>query len=206
MKKIHLYYAGMATGILFLFGVILGAIITPDYSSMSNTVSELFETGAENRVLFSSIFFFTSILIVLFSIGIIMNHPYKKNKPLFIGGIILMIIGLFYSLSTSIFPTDPPGTEATLPGTLHMTLVYINLLLTIILLPYLSLALYRQKQWRSFKLFSFICLAIFIISAVLSPLLMAKGIDALGATSRITIFTFYLWLFVLAYQLIKKPS
>ncbi len=45
----------MATGIIFLFGAILGAIITPGYSSMSNAVGELFETGAEYRVLFSFI-------------------------------------------------------------------------------------------------------------------------------------------------------
>jgi hypothetical protein len=206
IKKNHWYYAGMATGIIFLIGAILGGIITPDYSSMANTISELFQSGAENRFLFSSIFTVNSILIVLFAIGIIMNHPYKKYKSIFVGGMILMVIGIGYSVEISIFPMVPVGTEATFQGTMHMTLVWINVLLTIILFPYMGLGLFRHKNLRSFKLFSFICLAIFLISAGLSPVVEANGIEAIGATSRIAIFTFYIWLFVLAYQLTKEQK
>ena len=36
-----LYYAGMAAGILYLVGDIVGGIITPDYSYKANAVSDL---------------------------------------------------------------------------------------------------------------------------------------------------------------------
>jgi hypothetical membrane protein len=113
----------MATGIVYLLGDIIGGIITPNYSYIANAVSELIQSGAENRILLSLFLFVHAVLIILFAIGILLRHPYKKTKLTFIGGILLLVVGTGHSLSSTIFPMDPVGAEMTFPGIMHLVLV-----------------------------------------------------------------------------------
>jgi len=98
----------------------------------------------------------------------------------------------------------PVTQEITFPGIMHQVLVWMNVVLTFLLLPYMGLGLSRYRGWKSFKLFSFICLPILIIAAVVSGVIASKGIEVIGLTARIVAYTFYIWLFILAYQLIRK--
>lgn len=204
MDKKILCYAGMATGIVYLLGDILGGIITPNYSYIANAVSELIQSGAENRILLSSFLFVHAVLIILFAIRILLRHPYKKTKLIFIGGILLLAVGIGHSLSSTIFPMDPVGAEMTFPGKLHLVLVGITVVFILFSIPMIGQGLYRYKKWKSFRLFTFICLPIMVLSGVLSPVVIAKGIEVMGVTERITGYTFYLWIFVLAYRFIKE--
>jgi hypothetical protein len=49
-------------------------------------------------------------------------------------------------------------------------------------------------------------LAVIVISGVSSPIVISKGIEVMGLTERITGYTFYIWMFLLAYLLIKEQS
>ncbi|MCP4129502.1 MAG: DUF998 domain-containing protein [bacterium] len=204
MNKKLLLYAGLFPGILYLIGDIVGGIITPDYSYAKNAVSELIRSGAENRILFSSFFLAHAVMIALFAIGIIRRYPYKQSKPIFISGILLLLVGISHSLSGTIFAMDPVGVEMTFPGIMHLVLVGIAIPSIFILMPLMGQGVYRSNNWKSFRLFTFICLAVICISGFSSPIIIAKGIELMGTTERITGYTFYLWLFVLAYLLINK--
>ena len=94
MNKKILFFAGMGAGILYLLGDIVGGIITPDYHYIKNAVSELIQSGAENRLLLSLFLFLHALMIIVFSIKVLIHHPIKKSKPTCIGGILLLIVGL----------------------------------------------------------------------------------------------------------------
>ncbi len=202
----NLYYAGIGAGIFYLFGDILGGIITLNYSYIHNAVSELIQSGAENRVLLSSFFFIHAIMIILFSLGIMLHHPYRKSKSTFIGGILLLAVGVCHSLSSSFFPMDPVGTKMTFSGALHLVLVGITVVSIIFLMPLLCFGLFRSVKWKSLKVFTFLCLIVILTSGAISPIVIAKGIEVMGLTERITGYVFYFWLFVLAYLLIRSPN
>jgi hypothetical membrane protein len=194
----------MATGIVYLLGDIIGGIITPNYSYIANAVSELIQSGAENRILLSLFLFVHAVLIILFAIGILLRHPYKKTKLTFIGGILLLVVGIGHSLSSTIFPMDPVGAEMTFPCIMHLVLVGITVVFILFSIPMIGQGLYRYKNWKSFRLFTFICLPVMVLAGVLSPVVIANGIEVMGVTERITGYTFYLWIFMLAYRLIKE--
>ncbi len=194
----------MGVGIFYLLGDIVGGIITPNYNYIENAVSELIQSGAENRVFLSSFLFLHALMIILFSIGVLVHHPYQKSKSIYVGGILLLVVGICHSLSSSIFPMDPVGVEMTFPGIMHLILVGFTVVSIFILMPLLGLGLSRSIKWKSFRVFTFLCLAVIIISGAISPVVIAKGIEVMGLTERITGYTFYLWLFVLAYQLIRE--
>ena len=206
MDKGLLYYAGFGAGIIFLLGDIVGGFITPNYSYIENAVSELIQSGAENRVFLSSFLFLHALMIILFSIGILAQLPYKQSKLIFIGGILLLVVGISHALSSSIFPQDPVGAESTFPGVMHLILVGITILSIFVILPLLGLGFNRLYGWNKFVIFTFVCLAVIIFAGVSTPIVINKGIGVMGITERITGYTFYVWMSVLAYLLIKEGS
>ena len=202
-KKIY-YYGGFGAGVFYLIGDIIGGIITPDYSYIRNAVSELIQSGAKDRVFLSSFLFVHALMIILFSVSLLAHYPYKKSKPVFIGGILMLAVGASHALSSSIFPQDPVGTEATFPGIMHLVLVGITVLCIFAIMPLLGLGLHRSIRWKSYRAFTFLCLAVIVVSGISSPIVIGQGIEVMGLTERITGYTFYVWLAVLAYLLIKK--
>ena len=200
-----LYYAGFGVGIFYLLGDIVGGVITPNYNYIKNAVSELIQSGAENRVVLSLFLFVHALMIILFSAGILIN-PSKQSTLVFIGGILLLVVGISHALSSSIFPMDPVGAQNTLPGVVHLVLVGITVVAILILMPVLGLGFYQLYGWYSFLVFTLLCLGVIAISGVSSPVVIARGIEVMGLTERITAYTFYLWLFILSYLLICGQS
>jgi hypothetical protein len=74
-----LYCAGFAVGIFNLLGDIVGGFITPKYNYIKNAVSELIQSGAENRLLLSPFMFLHALMIILFSVGILTQHETRTN-------------------------------------------------------------------------------------------------------------------------------
>jgi hypothetical protein len=193
----------MIAGMLYMLGDIIGGIITPNYDFIENAVSELIQSGAENRVLLSAFLFFHALMIIMFAIGVIIHHPYKKSKSIYSGGILLLLVGICHAFSSSIFPMDPVGAEATIQGMMHLVLVGVTVIAIFFLMPLLGIGLYRLYRWKSFRSFTFVCLAVILISGTSSPIVIANDIQIMGLTERITGYTFYLWLIILAYNFIK---
>ena len=206
MDRGMLYYAGIGAGILYLLGDLLGGFITPNYSYIRNAVSELIQSGAENRTFLSSFLFLHALMIILFSVSLLVHHPFSQSTSIFFGGILLLAVGLSHLFSSSIFPMDPVGAKATFPGVMHLILVGITVISIFILMPLLGVGLSRYYEWRYFLIFTFLCLAIILASGISSPIVIAKGIQVMGLTERLTGYTFYIWLFVAAYLLIKEQS
>jgi hypothetical protein len=143
-------------------------------------------------------------MIVLFSVGLLAHYPCKKSKSTFIGGILMLSVGTSHALSSSIFPQDPVGAEATFPGIMHLVLVGITVLCIFAIMPLLGLGLHRSIRWKPYRLFTFLCLAVIVVSGISSPIVIGQGIEVMGLTERITGYTFYVWLAVLTYLLIRK--
>lgn len=201
-----LYFAGIGAGLFYLLGDLVGGFITPNYNYIRNAVSELIQSGAENRVFLSSFLFVHALMIVLFSFGLLAQHPFRQSKLIFIGGILLLAVGISHLFSSSIFPMDPVGAKATFPGAMHLVLVGITVISIFILMPLLGIGLSRLYEWRSFLVFTFVCFVIILLSGISSPIVIGKGIQLMGLMERLTGYTFYIWMFVLAILLIKGQS
>ena len=206
MDKGMLYYAGMGAGIFYLLGDLVGGYITPNYNYIRNAVSELIQSGAEHRILLSAFLFMHAVMIVLFAVGLLVNHQYSQSKSIYIGGILLLLVGICHLLSSSIFPMDPVGAESTIPGTMHLVLVGITVISIFILMPLLGIGMSQLYGWNYFTVFTFVCFGIILISGISSPIVIGRGIEVMGLTERITGYTFYVWLFVLAFLLIREQS
>ena len=205
MDKKLLYYGGIFAPIAYLLNDIIGGIVTPNYSYITNTVSDLTKAGTQDTYLLGSIILLISSLMgIAFGIGIMSHYRYKDSKLIFLGGLFLMIIGIFTTFTGTIFPQDTIGGEVTFPGTMHLVLVGISAILLFPSLLMIGTGLYREKQWRSFRQYTFISVLIMFIFGILSAIVIMNGIELMGLVERISVYTFQIWSVVLAYLLIRE--
>ncbi|MFW9942902.1 MAG: DUF998 domain-containing protein [Candidatus Thorarchaeota archaeon] len=209
MKEIckkNLYYGGIFGPIIFLINDLIGSIITHGFNPIRNAVSELTQRGSENAILLSSLFLIAGVMLVVFAIGIIVHYKFADSKLLFLGGIFIIFLGIFSALSGTIFPMDPFDTDATFPGTMHIVLTGFNIVLIILAIPMIGIGLYREKKWKSFRLYSIVTVLIMATCGGLTSVLMMNDIELLGLFERITIYAYQLWIAILAVLLIKEQS
>ena len=184
---------------------IIGGILTPNYSYLEQSISDLTKAGTQDAYLLGSILLFiAAIMGIIFGIAIISHYKFKISKLIFLGGLFFIIIGLFNSLTGTIFPQDTIGGEVTFPGTMHLILVGIMVILSILALLMIGIGLYRERQWKSFRLYTFISVLVTIIFGGLSAYVIANDIGFIGLVERIPAYVIQLWTVVLAYKLITE--
>jgi len=200
-KERILFLAGILGPIVYILNVVLGGIITPDYSHIQNAVSELTQRGAPNIVILSTLFVVSAILILLFGIAIIMRYK-SQNRRLYAGGVLIVIYGIFASSLASVFPQDPLGGESTFPGTMH--LVIAGLTAFAIMGGILLSGMGMDKQtgpWRSFKIYSVITVVLVFVFGAPTPILIMNNIELLGLFERLTQLAYLQWFVVFASKL-----
>jgi len=101
---------------------------------------------------------------------------------------------------------DPFGGEATFPGEMHKILTGINIVLIILAIPIIGIGLYKEKQWKLFRLYSIITVIIMGTCGGFTSVLMMNDIELLGLFERITIYAYQLWIFILAFLLMKEQT
>lgn len=87
---------------------------------------------------------------------------------------------------------------------MHLTLVGISAILLFPTLVMIGIGLYKEKQWKSFRAYTFISIIILFIFGGLSAFVIMNSIEIIGLVERISIYTFHIWSVVLALCLIKE--
>ena len=96
---------GFLAGIAFIFGTLLLGNFLADYNLVSQTVSEIGQSGSPLEKTFQIFSFAVSILLILFSTGLIIFG--RKNSLSIVPGILLMTFGLA-EFGTGLFASPHP--------------------------------------------------------------------------------------------------
>ena len=70
---------------------------------------------------------------------------------------------------------------------MHVILVGIDAILLFPALLMIGIGLYREKQWKTFRLYTFISVLVIFISGGLSAFVIMNGIDLMGLFERIAV-------------------
>ncbi len=206
IEKRYLFYGGMINFILYLAADVIGGSLTPDYVFREHAVSELMLADAEYRTLVSAIIFTSALAGIAFGIGFILHFDIKRNKLLFIAGILLTISAISTSLTSTVWPQDPRGGEVTFAGTMHLVLVGLNVLITIIAMLLCGIGFNKKFGWKTFRLYSFITLILMAAGGVISSVFVQNDIQLLGVSERISIYAYFVWNAVMAWLLLKETA
>jgi hypothetical membrane protein len=189
---------GIITPILYLLMVIIGGALSPGYNHITETVSELLVAGAPNRPLLATLMIISSVLGILFPIGLhrgINEGRGSKVGPAFL--IIAAVLGIF----TTYFPQDPGGPPVTFAGTVHVVLLIPMVILSLGAFLAFWRRLKSDSLWSGYDRYSLITFIVAIPLGVISAVLLDS--PYVGLLERISVAVVLQWGFVMAIKLFR---
>jgi hypothetical protein len=195
MSRKALLICGILASLLYVGTDILAAMHYEGYRYTARAVSELSAIGSPTRSLVVPLFVTHGMLQLAFGLGVWMSAGRKRGLRITAG--LLVGIGLV-DLVAPYFPMHLRGTEGTLTDTMHLILTTVTVLLILLAVGFGATA---NGKW--FRLYSIGTLVILIVGGGLAGLdgaRVAANLPTpwLGATERINIYGYMLWMAVLA--------
>ncbi len=208
-KKLLLGCGVLSSLVYFTITNIVGPMLYPGYSLISQAPSELFARGASSKPYVDPPAFAYSVLLFAFEIGVWLSAGGKR--PLRITGVLLCRAAALGPATAPFTPIEPRGVTPTegsaLSGTLHI-IVYGALTP---LLMFLYIGFGAAASGKRFRLYSIATILVILVTGML------VGSDAsrvqanlptpwMGLTERILIFAYLLWIAVLAIRLFRARA
>ena len=123
MKRLY-SVIGMIVPVGFAVSVLILGALTPGYSHVYHTISELGEVGAPYAVEASIVFMVSGGLIIGFGYGLQRSIPRQDSRVLC--GVCVIAYGLLDFVGSGLFPVDPGGAATTLSASYHVTLTVLG--------------------------------------------------------------------------------
>jgi len=176
-----------------------------DYSSASQTVSELSAIDAPTRILWMPLGIAYTLLMAAFGLGI--QKSADGNRPLKIVGTIIIIYGLIGIFWPPMHQREILAANGqTLTDTLHIVWTVVTVLLMLLAIGFGTIAF--GKWFRIYSIITILILLLFgILTAVDAPRVQANlPTPMAGIWERINIGVFLLWVSVLSLVLLRTKK
>jgi hypothetical membrane protein len=206
MKNKILMLCGILAPILYVLTVVLGGVLRPDYSHLSQAVSDLIASEAPNKSLLDSLFALYNILAIAFAIGLLQHvrNDHQNRRILIgtIGALVLVAQGIF-GLTTLFFPEPAGGMSVAITrvGAMHIVFAGLSSLSTMVAILLMGFWFRNNKSLRRYALYSFLSVVAVFLTGGLAAISVANQSPFAGLIERITIGGFIQWLFVIALNL-----
>lgn len=198
-----LLICGILAPLLFVGSDIIAATRWEGYSYTAQSVSELRAIGAPTRSLLVPILFIYTLLELAFGVGVWISAGPKRG--LRITGAFLIALGVL-DLMGPLFALDLGEAVGALVNRIHIIVTAVTVLLMLLILGFGATA---NGKWL--RLYSVATLVLVIVTGVWSFMEIPR-IEAnlptpwLGVRERISIYSYMLWLAVLALVLLRTPA
>jgi hypothetical protein len=200
MSRRILLVCGVFSSLLYVFATVFVALQWRDYSSASQTVSELSAIGAPTRSLWVSLAIPYTLLMAAFGYGVWMSADH--NRPLRItGGVMVVygVLGLFWPPMHLREVLAAGG--GTLTDTMHIVFAMVTVLLMMLAIGFGAAAV--GTPFRRYSIATMLILAACgAMTGVDAPRLQANlPTPWIGVWERINIAVFLFWIVMLAVTL-----
>jgi hypothetical membrane protein len=204
MQNKALKFSGILAPIIYVLTVLVGGLLWPGYSHLSQYVSELIGSGAPNKQFLNPLFGLYNLLTLAFAIGlfqIVRSQQQNQHKLAgTIGALALLAEGLFGFL-TLFFPQDPLSAQITSTGVMHIVLAGLSSLTTMLAMLLMGFWFNATPRLRAYGVYSFVSVAVVFVFGGLAAATGGSQNPLTGLIERVTIGGFLQWLFVIALKL-----
>src|SRR5215204_3886015 len=187
-----LMLCGMLAPVVYVFAVVIGGLLSPDYSHKSQAISELIEAGAPNKWLLDPLFALYNLLTGAFAVGLL--------------GSVVLAFEAVVGFVTVFFPQDPPGSPPTPTGATHIALAGLSSLATMATILLVGLWFRKTFGLGGYGAYSFVTVAVIFVSGGLAAWAVATGNPFAGVFERVTIGAFLQWLVVVALKMYRSGT
>jgi hypothetical protein len=195
---------GILSSLVYVAANVAGAMQWHGYSSISQSVSELFGIDAPSRPVVAPLLLVYDVLLIAFGYGI-WTSP-SRRRGLRFAGALLAGIGLIGFAGPTIASMHLRGAQPTLSDTLHIVLTVVISLSTLLALGFAATALGRR--FRVYSITTIVIILVFGALAGLDGPRLAANLPTpwMGLTERIDIASYLLWVAVLATALLREVA
>jgi len=196
--------AGIGASLFYVIALVLGPMRWDGYSSIDQTVSELFAIDAPSRPLVVSLLFVSGVLSLAFGLGVLWSAG--RNRALRVTGWALVIVGVV-DQAGPFFPMHMREVVAqgggTFSDTMHVTLTIVLSLLFLISMAFGTVAF--GKRSRVYSVATILTLLAFGAMASMQAGALATNEPTpwQGVYERINIAAYLMWMVVLAIVLLR---
>lgn len=201
MRRKPLLVSGILASLLYVATDILAAIRWGGYHYASQTISETFAIGAPTRPLILLRGIGYSVLVIAFGLGIWGSATGKRR--LRVAGALLIGVALVDLVAPFVAPMHLRGVERTLTDTLHIVLATVDVLFILLIIGFGASAF--GKRFRLYSIATVLAVLVFGALAGLDGPRIAANLPTpwVGLTERISVFSYMLWLLVVAIGLLR---
>jgi hypothetical membrane protein len=195
MNRRALLAAGALASLLYVAMTIIGALQWPEYSSNSQTISELSAVGAPSRPTWVVLGIVYQLLMCLFGWGVWVSAG--NRRWLRIAGALLLVYAVV-GLAAPFTPMHLRGTPPTSSDTMHKALTAVT-----VLSMFLAIGFTAAAAGTRLRLYSIATIVVVLgfsgMAGLNAPRLEANlPTPGVGILERIGVFAFLLWVAVLA--------
>lgn len=183
--------------LVFLVSLIIFSQLTPNYSNLTNAVSELGTSGAPFAFLWNILgFLLVGVLIIIYAWGL--HVDLSRSIDRIVVPILVGISGVGFA-GLGLFPAEA-GFEPSTRTTLHFTMVSINFFPFIFVAFIFAIRFKANEYWKNWTLFSAAMGALAVASFFIPKII------PVGISQRIGMGTYFLWIFVTGLTLLRRPA
>jgi uncharacterized membrane protein len=191
---------GIVSAVLLTVTYVVGDILRPGFSSMSQAISELIEAGAPNKTLLDIMIFFFHGLVVPFAYGLHKGINDRKGSKL--GPWLLAGAGVLGLVITAFSPSDPGCKPVTLRGILHIFIaVPMGFMILFAILAF-SRRMKKTENWKQYSTYSLITFIAGFLLGVLAVVFAKSSVG--GLIERLISASYQQWYVVMGVILIRR--
>jgi len=204
MRQTPLVVCGILAPVLYVATDVIAALRWEGYSYAAQTISETFAIGAPTRSLILLRGVGYSLLVIAFGLGVLESA--RGRHRLLVAGGLLVGISVIDLLAPFVAPMNLRGAERTLTDTMHIVLASVDVLFILLIIGFGASAF--GKRFRLYSIGTILIVIVFGTLAGLDAPRVAANLPTpwLGVTERISVFSYMLWLIVLAIGLLREQD
>jgi hypothetical protein len=208
MKTTVVSLFAIVAPLFYIIPTVVGGLLRPGYSHISNSVSDLLASGAPNRIYLMIPFTVYPVFLSVFGFGlftVLRSKPAPLNSlPGLIGFILIGVsMGVLGILTTTIFPQDPHGAPMTTPGLMHLILVAIQAVSAIAAILLIGFW-FRTNGFSGYFIYSIVSFVALLITGIISIIGVTQGSQFIGLFERLNVGAITQWLIVIGIWFVAK--
>ncbi len=194
---------GMAGVIFYLSHTIWGNILWPGYNPITMDISSLTADGLTNQGILRVFTMIYGICMVLFILGMIIKSDRKYHLGTHTGYVVLLEMEIISLFGYTAFPLVGDNTVMNCQNMMHVAVTVVVVATTIASGFTLAYGYLVQEKMKNLGKFILIMAIIITLCGMMNPISMVMGLNILGLTERLVIYSLRTLIFVLSFYYTK---